>query len=161
MFPDYAFAALFPLYEKTKDVAKAATEILENFDPETDVPKSTDASAAGIPLASSSVLSARFDFIKTLNLNFCRVFDLINFRNTDDESSICRKVNLFRGYVLSVSNKKRFEDAMKKSACGESSSSTRSSDIEVVISRGRAAKFSQAGECDTKGLWSVFGQAFR
>ena len=79
MFPDYTFAALFPFYEKTKDVAKAARDILENFDPETDMSKST-----GIPLASSSVLGSRFDFIKTLNLTFCRVFDLINFRNTDD-----------------------------------------------------------------------------
>ena len=66
-------------------------------------------------------------------------------------------MNLFRDYVLSISNKKRFEDALTKSACGGSSSS----DIKVVISRGKAAKFTQAGECDTKGLWSVFGQVFR
>lgn len=81
MFPTYSFDILYSAYHKlSRDVEKVAAELIEN-------PPSEEGDCSrksGKPLATCSELSSRFEFIKSLNVSFCQVFDLINFQDIEE-----------------------------------------------------------------------------
>ena len=155
MFPAYPITVLYPIYtSKGKDVNRVAEHIIEH---PPDIPPeiSSSTSTTGLPLAGNALLRDRFNFIKSLNIDFSKVIDLINFDDVSEVRSIGRRINLYRSYLLYAVNADRFASSLKASESGEKMS------FELVISRGRAQKFMNLGECDHEGVWSIFGQSFR
>ena len=105
-------------------------------------------------IGSSKTLSARFDIIKQLNRDFSDSIELINFNQSEQTFSISHMVGKCRQYLLYVTKTDLFNQALSKSSGSGDAG-------EISISRSKALKFTLKGECDTSGLWSIYGQTFR
>jgi len=116
--------------------------------------KSDTANTVPIPLASSEFLASRYEFIKQLNDDFKACCEVINFNQVEKFFSVASLLAKNRTFLLYIVKSDLFNTALSKSVG--------SGDIgEVVIQRAKALKFTARGDCDTEGLWSIFGQAFR
>jgi hypothetical protein len=109
-------------------------------------------------LASSAILISRFDFIKEININFSKCLELVDLTKLSAKQqghSIAHLISRYRNYFLSVTKLELFSGALLRTQ------SSSGSEVEVIISRSRASKFADRGECDLEGRWSIFGQMFR
>merc|ERR1719240_337151 len=79
---------------------------------------------------------------------------MIHFTQSDTPYTISDLIGMCRKYLLFITKEQLFNNAMDNS--------TGSGDAgEIIVSRSKAMKFTARGECDSCGLWSMFGQTFR
>jgi hypothetical protein len=146
---DIAVVSNILLQEPESKHADQVVAIPELGDNQVDLSKSPP-----ILLASSSVLAARFDFIKQLNEDFKACYEVINFSQVDKFFSVASLLAKNRTFLLYNVKSELFNSSLGKSVG--------SGDLgEVIIHRAKALKFTAKGECDLEGRWSIFGQAFR
>ena len=105
-------------------------------------------------IGTSTILSSRYELIKQLNFDFEATVDMINFAQSDKPYAISYLIGVCRKYLLYVTKQQLFNKAMDDtSGSGDAG--------EITVSRSKAMKFTARGECDSYGLWSMFGQTFR
>lgn len=105
--------------------------------------------------ARSPKLAERFNLIKQFNTDYLESSDLIDLGQTDQTFSIAHQLTRCRNCLFSTITAEIFFQAMRRSDGGAGAN------FDIKLSRDKAAKLSAAGDCDSEGRWSIFGQIFR
>lgn len=130
-----------------------------------------------LTLSTSAIMPLRFALIQALNNELTKCIDLINLhiqpeiriaglRSSEDGDDSQYSIELIKSIATLIQHGRGLifscvKNCIIQGALARSENQASSSKFELILSRSRCIKFSNRGEVDEMGRWSVFGQAFR